>query len=426
MTDKKESYECPICKGKDWTDLDYMRVIPNKFALCNTCGFITYLKTQEEISKGYEEHTHNTSRQFAGSNDIQTKFAKLVQHKHILKKYLEKLPKGASVLDYGCSTGYLLDYIKQEFKIKDVHGIELNEAHAEFGRNEYGINIYHAEKISDVKELKEKKFDLIINFAVLEHIVNPVNAMKEMKSFLKDDGFIYLMTPIWLDTLYNSEYKVIQFEPLFVPEHINCFTHISRLNTFNLSGMEIAEQNDSMYGSIVFLKKCDVKEIIKENPKEVLQKISDTKVAIDAMFKGDYAQALQLWPKNPDAIISHSTLTNKTNMEAHSEALKKALEVMPYNSKTVQIIGKFNMQNKALPEAEAFFEKSIEMNPRLYESYWNLSEIAFIKKDYKKSLEWLNKLVATNKYIENHVFIADGDTVLDRKGKIYAKLAMIK
>ena len=254
MTDKKE-YKCSICGGTEWTDLDYLRVLPTKFAMCNSCGFVTYLKTQEEITKGYEQHTHNEQRRFAGSSDLMTKNAKMVQHRHVLRKYLDKLPKDAHILDYGCSTGYLLNWIKTEYPKMYVHGIELNDAHAEFGRQEYGLRIYHAEKISDVAEIKDKKFDLIINFAVLEHIVDPVSALKEMKSFLKDDGVIYLMTPVWLDTLYTSEFKITTFENLFVPEHINCFTYISRENVFRLAGMEAVERNDAMYGSICFLKK---------------------------------------------------------------------------------------------------------------------------------------------------------------------------
>lgn len=423
-TKKEKAYVCPICGEKEWTSLDYLRVIPNKFALCNTCGFITYLKTQEEITKGYENHSHNQLRKFAGSDDLMTKNAKLVQHRHILKKYLENLPKNAHVLDFGCSTGYVLNMIKEEYGINYVHGIELNDAHAEFGRQEYGLRIYHAEKISDVKEIKDKKFDLIINFAVLEHIVDPVSALKEMKEFLTDDGVIYLMTPIWLDTLYNSEYKVINFEALFVPEHVNCFTYISRENCFRKAGLEAVERNDSMYGSIVFLKKSKADlDIIKENPKEIQKKISDTKQAIHEMFNANYDAALSLWPKNPDAIISNSTRKNKNNMVQHSLELKKALEVMPNNTRTIEIIGEFNLQNQALEDARVFFEKCLEFNPRMYKSYWYLSEIAYMKGDYKTAIEWLHKLIKANPDTRHHKFVQDGDSVQDRKAKIYAKLA---
>lgn len=426
MVEKKE-YVCHICGEKEFTSLDYLRVMPQKFALCNSCGFVTYLKNQDEITKGYENHSHNMQRQFAGSSDLQTKNNKLVQHRAILKKYLDKLPKNAHVLDYGCSTGYVLNMIKEEYGINYVHGIELNDAHAEFGRREYGLRIYHAENIKDVQEIKDKKFDLIINFAVLEHIVDPVKALNEMKEYLTDDGIIYLMTPIWLDTLYNSEYKVIDFESLFVPEHINCFTYTSRNNVFRKCGMEVIEQNDSMYGSIVFLKKSKAElDIVKENPKEIQKKISDTKQAIAMMFQGNYEDALALWPKNPDAIISNSTKKNKNNLPAHADQLKKALEVMPNNAGTVQIIGEFNLQQKSLNDAKVFFEKAIELNPRQYKSYWYLSEIAFMLGDFDKAIEWLKKLIAVNPDVMHHKFVQDGDSIQDRKGKIYAKIGSKK
>lgn len=424
MTETKEKkYKCHICGESDWTDLDYLRVLPNKFAMCNSCGFVTYLKTQEKISKGYENHSHNPNRKFAGSSDLQTKNAKLVQHRFLLKKYLEKLPKNASILDYGCSTGYILNMIKEEYGIKDVQGMELNDAHAEFGRQEYGLNIYHAEKISDVEKFKDKKFDLIINFAVLEHIIDPVSALKEMKSFLKEDGTIYLMTPIWLDTLYNSEHKITNFESLFVPEHVNCFTYLSRENVFRLAKMEAVERNDSMYGSIAFLKnsKEDL-AIVKENPKDIQKKISDTKQAIFEMFQANYDVALALWPKNPDAIISLSTKRNKGNMAQHSQELKRALEIMPNNPHTIEIIGSFNFQNQALSDAETFFKKAIEFNPRMYKSYWSLHEIEYLKGNYKKAVDYIQQIIDINPDMMHAKFNNDTDSVLDRKGKIYAKM----
>jgi 2-polyprenyl-3-methyl-5-hydroxy-6-metoxy-1,4-benzoquinol methylase len=299
------NWECPICGANEYIDIDYMRktmprtviksgflpdiILPeidklNGFLICKGCGFITYNRTYADIINMYKKSTNNENRNNINEKDIESKRVKLVFHKHILSKYLEKMPKNSSVLDYGCATGYILNWIKKDYGIKDVLGIELNHVNAEYGRNNFDLSIF---EIAELNELPDKKqYDLMISFAVLEHILNPVNALNEMRKYLKDDGIIYLMTPIWLNSIYSSAFQLLPFEGYFIPEHISCFTETSRNNCFKLAGFEIIEQNKGMYGDIVVLKKAiPSNDIIKENAKDIEKKLIETKNILDEIFK---------------------------------------------------------------------------------------------------------------------------------------------
>jgi tetratricopeptide (TPR) repeat protein len=77
----------------------------------------------------------------------------------------------------------------------------------------------------------------------------------------------------------------------------------------------------------------------------------------------------------------------------------------------------------ALQDAKVFFEKAIEFNPRMYKSYWYLHEIEYMQGNIKGAIDWLNKLIKANPDTMHHKFTQDSDSVLDRKGKLYAKLA---
>ena len=416
--------KCPICEGIEFTNLDYLRTKAEGFCICQNCGFITYEKSEKEITDMYKVSAHNAVRKFAGTNDLNTKFHKLPYHKRMLHKHLSKTVKPKNLLDYGCSTGYILNWIKENYAY-NVTGIELNPAHAEYGRREYGLDIHEVAKLSELPD-QDKKYDLIINFAVLEHIVDPVTALKEMREHLSDDGIIYLMTPVWFKSLYDSDWRIKHFEELFVPHHINVFSEISRNNCFKLAGLEIIERTDAMYGDIVILKKCPPSDDIeKENAKKMIVKISEYKQAIEAMFKQDYATSLALVPNNPE-VYYIKAMKEKDNVKEHERLLNKSIEVMPNYAKLYENKGIFHLQTGEYKKAIELFNKAIELCPNQYQAYWNLSEIAYIKKDYDLAIKHISDLIEVNPLLEHKSFNKDSDTVRDRLGQIYAVIASEK
>jgi len=109
---------------------------------------------------------------------IQTKLLRPIRLKAILK-ILNKLPPG-EILDVGCMDDYLLKKLPKKFKYK---GIDENPL-----CNNPSISKGKIEEIP-----KNKKFDITLATEVLEHLSDPVSAIKKIKSLSK--RFILISVP---------------------------------------------------------------------------------------------------------------------------------------------------------------------------------------------------------------------------------------
>ncbi len=113
-----------------------------------------------------------------------------ITRRHIfLDKYLEG-KQGVS-LDVGCGQGFFTEFLLD--KGFDSHGIEVREEYLEFAKENGKANysLGSAESIP----FEDNKFDLIILFATLEHIVDRAEALKEINRVLKADGILIVTVP---------------------------------------------------------------------------------------------------------------------------------------------------------------------------------------------------------------------------------------
>lgn len=109
---------------------------------------------------------------------------------------LGEVDKSSKVLDIGCASGYMGEYLSKE-KNCDVFGIEPNFKSFEIAKDK-GYKIILNKNIEEAlkgEELKNEKFDYIILADVLEHVVSPEKVLDGIKRFLKDDGRIIISLP---------------------------------------------------------------------------------------------------------------------------------------------------------------------------------------------------------------------------------------
>jgi len=109
---------------------------------------------------------------------IQTRILRPIRLNVILK-ILNKLPSG-TIIDLGCMDDYLLKRISKRF---DYIGYDENP----LCKNEKIIQ----GKIENIQ--KNKKFDIVMATEVLEHVDNPVEAIKNLKRLSK--RFILISVP---------------------------------------------------------------------------------------------------------------------------------------------------------------------------------------------------------------------------------------
>jgi 2-polyprenyl-3-methyl-5-hydroxy-6-metoxy-1,4-benzoquinol methylase len=98
---------------------------------------------------------------------------------------------GKAVLDFGSGSGEFIA-AAAEAGLEAV-GIEPGRTYAAFARKAYGVEVIN-EPWQRVN-LPEGKFDIITTHHVLEHLNRPVDAMRALARWLKDDGVLYISVP---------------------------------------------------------------------------------------------------------------------------------------------------------------------------------------------------------------------------------------
>jgi SAM-dependent methyltransferase len=100
---------------------------------------------------------------------------------------------GLRVLDIGAGYGTVLLHLKRD-KNADVLGIDPDPESVKIAREKFGVEIQDETAESFFKKNTDK-FDLIIMEQTFEHLMSPLETLKELKKRLYSDGFIYIGVP---------------------------------------------------------------------------------------------------------------------------------------------------------------------------------------------------------------------------------------
>ena len=113
--------------------------------------------------------------------------------------------KGHTVLDIGCGDSYLDYKLIEEVKdIKKVYGIDIH-AKEEIHDGKYST-------VNDYKKLKNKKFDTVLMFDVLEHIEDDSKFLEDtVIPLLKDKGRIIMTVPAYQKLFSNHDRELKHF-----------------------------------------------------------------------------------------------------------------------------------------------------------------------------------------------------------------------
>ncbi len=97
------------------------------------------------------------------------------------------LPKGARVLDLGCSDGLFVDVLaKSGYR---ASGIDVSSAMVSYGRKIYSVNIFRADFEEDWPFTEP--FDAISCYATLSNIVNPSRVFANVHKHLRPGGYFF-------------------------------------------------------------------------------------------------------------------------------------------------------------------------------------------------------------------------------------------
>ena len=115
-----------------------------------------------------------------------------VGRRAIIAQLLKKVPKGAQLLEIGCSSGIFLQLLKQK-GYNHVTGIDISkQAIANCKRQRLqSVSVMDGAQT----KFKTSQFDVIIASDVLEHIKQDTKALKEWKRILKPNGLLIVFVP---------------------------------------------------------------------------------------------------------------------------------------------------------------------------------------------------------------------------------------
>jgi len=126
------------------------------------------------------------------------------------------IPKGATVLDYGCGYGFFLKEMKK--RKYNISGVDISTIRTAVAKK----NASKIEIKQNLTDLSQKSFDCITAFHVLEHVRDPIGLLITLKSYLKPGGRLIIEVPNLDDHLIS-----------LVPEYKDFYWKIEHLSYFN-------------------------------------------------------------------------------------------------------------------------------------------------------------------------------------------------
>jgi SAM-dependent methyltransferase len=143
-----------------------------------------------------------------------------------IKKYISSLNRNATLLDIGCWNCSSLEEIKKIRKDIIITGIDIEKPKTE--------SIKLLEKFiqldlnKDILPFEKESFDFIRIVHLIEHLTNPYLLLNQLKSLLKPNGIIYIVTPnersIFIPSLNFANYQHGPFNFYDDPTHLKPIT----------------------------------------------------------------------------------------------------------------------------------------------------------------------------------------------------------
>lgn len=228
----KKQNECYICKNKKtkkestFYGIDYVR--------CLKCSHVFAKKkpTDEIMNRYYSKDKDYSHLAYANKNELKVR-QDLIRSKI---RYIKKYTEGKKWLDVGSADGAsIVEICNAGF---EGMGIEISESSRKFALKYRNIELYPKPLHVFAKEDK-MKWDVISFFGVLEHLPNPLEALKISHKLLSKNGIIAIAVPNY-DSLSTYIQRLIHKPDrhLIPYSHSMMFTQKSLTFAFNKIGFK--------------------------------------------------------------------------------------------------------------------------------------------------------------------------------------------
>jgi len=242
---------CPICAGASvemthlkCADFDGSPLYQDiRLRTCNECHHVfNELTTEEKLGIGeyYEKESsliNMSGTTFHGDLPGSDNTLSIQRYEQVYKFLSNHISREMRILDVGCGMGGFVRFLHSN-GYTNTEGVDFLESYIRFAQNE-GPGTFHTASAYSLP-FEDSTYDLIILDHVLEHVLNPVQVMSELKRVSRRGGLVYIGVPA---ASQYGDYPFFDFFWLCLREHIHHFdaAAISFLTaSFNLAPVDQA------------------------------------------------------------------------------------------------------------------------------------------------------------------------------------------
>lgn len=249
-----KNIKCPFCESKN-IEIKNRNVESNLYK-CKKCNSL-FRKYFIPISTDYSSKyfIEDYKNQYGKTYEEDEENLKALAKKRL--KIINDIKPSGKILDLGSAMGFFLK--EASLNGYETEGIEISGYAANYCVNNLNLNVHNISLLDF--EYKEKEYDIITAWYVLEHINDFDKLLKKILFSLKEDGILALAMPNGngISGRYNKNYfKIVPLDHAF---EINPKALNSVLKKYSLKRMHFENQ------SVYYNRFCDIfnLKLLKEN-----------------------------------------------------------------------------------------------------------------------------------------------------------------
>lgn len=202
-----EDVPCPICQaeGKNQNDKilgthGYPNVKFNN-VICKHCGLIRI--NPRMTQRGYDRFYKEVFFEYLDPYGRPAYIEEIEQttndrywtptRRRLMPYILPWVKERAKVLDIGAGFGSVLYYLKKEKHIEGI-GLEPDPESAKIAREKIGVDVV-GETVESYFQKNKDTYDFIVLNQTFEHLLSPLETLRQLKDRLNPEGLIYIGVP---------------------------------------------------------------------------------------------------------------------------------------------------------------------------------------------------------------------------------------
>jgi 2-polyprenyl-3-methyl-5-hydroxy-6-metoxy-1,4-benzoquinol methylase len=249
------------------------------------------------------------------------------------QQVLDLIGDDLTILDVGCSSGNLGAELKEK-KNATVDGIEIDEADAKLASKKLRqVEVLNVETEPSLAKIFTSKYDAILLIDVIEHLVNPAAALRQLQHLLKSNGKIIFSIPNMAHlsvrfALMEGDFTYTQ-AGLLDKTHLHFYTGQEIQRVFTEANLEIKTFTSSSlrYPPLLLEKKINAYGLTITDQEKFLGMLEKTSgyvyqyigIAIPAKTPVKQPPVPKTNPHEKDYKIIEATITNYQNHVSHLE-----------------------------------------------------------------------------------------------------------